>query len=441
MFDAIVIADVATATWRVAGLTLVERARRVAHRAGARRVYVISDAATRAGVNAWWSTDPSEHVLVIRGGDQLVHTPLVAPLIEAARDQAAIAWLAIGPSRPQQDDTGAMLIARAALDDVLTWLRDGLDTATIAAQLRARGGRDVEHGAVARAPVRNSDEQRAARKLIFTILVKPQDNAITRVLYRPISMPLTRLLVGTPITPNQVSYAVAVLVAIGCYFAARAGFSSVIVGTAIILAASYLDCCDGEIARLKLTSSRFGAWLDTIVDELSSFGYMVAVGIHCQRHFGADYLSSLGWPGPGHGWPSPWMVGVIASLVTYAITMYVIYFNIIVVVGSANSQDYVGRFVVQRDGGAARLLPQPAAVRTTPRPAWLQWCATYLPYAVRRDFISWFTLLLAVLHVTQVTFAILVLGGVVTASIVGVEHLRLRRQLRAIKSEGLRLQR
>ena len=332
-----------------------------------------------------------------------------------------------------------MLVGAAAVDDVLAALRDGQDTATIAAMLRARGGRDIDHGAIARAPVRNADEQRAARKLIFTILVKPQDNAITRVLYRPISMPLTRLLVGTPVTPNQVSYAVAVLVAIGCYFAAHANFSSVIAGTAIILAASYLDCCDGEIARLKLMSSRFGAWLDTIVDELSSFGYMVAVGIHCQRHFGANYLSSVGWP--MHGWPSPWLVGVLGSLVTYSITMYVIYFNIIVVVGSANSQDYVGRFVVQRDGGVARLVPPPVVARATPRPAWLQWCATYLPYAVRRDFISWFTLLLAVLHVTQVLFAVQVLGGVVTASIVGVEHLRLRGQLRAIKAEGLRLQR
>ena len=39
-------------------------------------------------------------------------------------------------------------------------------------------------------------------------------------------------------------------------------------GAALSLWASILDGCDGEVARLKLQSSPFGCWLDTICDYL-----------------------------------------------------------------------------------------------------------------------------------------------------------------------------
>ena len=69
----------------------------------------------------------------------------------------------------------------------------------------------------------------------------------------------------------------------------------------------------------------------------------------------------------------------------------------------------------------------------------VKWLATYLPYVVRKDFISWGSLFLAIAHLTQVAFAMLVLGGPVTAVIVGIDHLKLRMQLRAISRRGARL--
>ena len=72
------------------------------------------------------------------------------------------------------------------------------------------------------------------------------------------------------------------LVALGCWMTAHGDMEMMIARRAARSSfASYLDCCDGEIARIKLQSSTFGAWLDTIVDELSSIGYMVAIGWHC----------------------------------------------------------------------------------------------------------------------------------------------------------------
>jgi hypothetical protein len=430
--DAVILASHPAGAARVHGLTLVERARRVATRAGARRVLVLDE--DRARLTGWWR---GGRVLVIRATDQMVHTPLVAPLVAVTAPAVAVAPAGAPAADVAPGEyAGAFLVDGAAADAALAALARGDDDRTIAARLVASGAAAVPHGAIARYPVRDARERRAAARLLESILIKPQDNAITRYLYRPVSLPLTRLLVRTPITPNQISYVVAVMAAIGLWVTAHASMSWAIAGTAIVLASSYLDCCDGEIARLKLQSSRYGAWLDTIVDELSSVGYMLAIGWHCHLHFGPQYFTPVLGPLPF----DPWLVAMWASLATYLIGIYCIYYNIIVVVGSANSQDYASRLeVVPGDQpNTVRLRPVPApplqTARTLPRP--LAMILAFLPNIVRRDFICWASLAFAVLQLTHVAFATLALGGVVTVVILGLDHARLRLARREIARRG-----
>lgn len=416
--DAVVLFD-ALSQQVVAGLTAGERAVRVARRAGATRVLVVDR--VRDQLAAWRGARRCP-LLVLRA-DQLVHPPLVTPLVAAAPvDGLAIA---VGPDG---DYAGALLATGERAGRVIEALARGDGDAAIAQAATLR----VPHGEIARHPIATPDERRAAHRLLYRILIKPQDNAITRYLYRPVSFPLTRLLVWTPITPNQISYLVAAIVALGCWLTASASTARVIAGTAVILAAAYLDCCDGEVARLKLLSSRLGAWIDTIIDELSSVGYMAALGWHCHLACGPRYLGDLGF--------DPWLAGIALGLVTYGGAMYCIYYNIIVGVGSANSQDYAGRFEVIPGGrpGAVRL--RPAAARPiAPRrelPGWLAAIATYAPYVVRRDFISWAALGFVVLHGAAVLFAGFTLGGIVTFVIVAIDHVQLRRLRRSIVRGG-----
>ena len=62
--------------------------------------------------------------------------------------------------------------------------------------------------------------------------------------------------------------------------------------------------------------------------------------------------------------------------------------------------------------------------------------ATYAPYLIRRDFISWAAVAFAVLHATHVMFAAFVLGGVVTFITVAIDHVVLRRLRRSIVRRG-----
>ena len=85
---------------------------------------------------------------------------------------------------------------------------------------------------------------------------------------RRVSIPISRQLIKLPITPNMVSlFTLGVSLASGLYFA-FGGYWNTLLGAALSLWASILDGCDGEVARLKLQSSPFGCWLDTICDYL-----------------------------------------------------------------------------------------------------------------------------------------------------------------------------
>jgi CDP-alcohol phosphatidyltransferase-like enzyme len=440
--DAVVLFD-ALSHVMIAGLSAGDRAVRVARRVGATRVLVVDlgardrgaargptglgahDRAARSELTAW-RAGRSCPVLVIRA-DQLVHPPLVAPLVAAApADGLAIA---VGP-----DDAyaGALVATAGHAGAVIEALVRGERDAVIATTATAR----VPHGEIARHAIATPDDRRAAHRLLYRILIKPQDNAITRYLYRPVSFPLTRLLVSTPVTPNQVSYVVAALVVLGCWLTAHASMNLAILGTAVTLAASYLDCCDGEIARVKLMSSRLGAWIDTVVDELSTVGYMAALGWHCHLAFGRAFFVDRGLD-PG---VDPWVVAVVIGVVTYGWSMYCIYYNIIVGVGSANSQDYAGAFEIVPGGRPNSVRLRPAAAQPiAPRralPGWLAALATCAPYLIRRDFIAWCALVLAVLHWTHLSFTAFSLGGAVTSVIVTIDHVKLRRLRRSITRRG-----
>jgi len=48
------------------------------------------------------------------------------------------------------------------------------------------------------------------------------------------------------------------------------------------------DCSDGEVARLTVRDSAFGAWLETMVDYTTYFLLLAALTLAVQNHPGAD---------------------------------------------------------------------------------------------------------------------------------------------------------
>ena len=115
-------------------------------------------------------------------------------------------------------------------------------------------------------------------------LCKGQDDGfISQHLNRVISRPISLRLARTPITPNQITVTSFLLGMFGAVLLAFAELSYWIAGGIIIQAASILDGCDGEIARLKYLQSAGGAWLDTILDRYADAALAIAVTLSAAR--------------------------------------------------------------------------------------------------------------------------------------------------------------
>ncbi len=104
-----------------------------------------------------------------------------------------------------------------------------------------------------------------AQRRLWQRVAKPRDGVVSRLLNRKVSGALTRLVAPLPVRPNHVT--IFNLLLAGCAGALMAD-GHLIAGAVAAQLYSIIDGVDGELARLKLQGSWFGAWLDNLTDRL-----------------------------------------------------------------------------------------------------------------------------------------------------------------------------
>lgn len=124
---------------------------------------------------------------------------------------------------------------------------------------------------------------KAAETILFDSLRKPTDGFISRHVERYLSLAVTRVLMQTPVTPNVVTLAVICIGMTAAFLFAQPGHGSTILGALVFWCASFLDGCDGELARLKFLESRLGGWLDLWADNLVHIMVFIGIGIGLWR--------------------------------------------------------------------------------------------------------------------------------------------------------------
>lgn len=198
-------------------------------------------------------------------------------------------------------DTGAFLCSEAVLPR-LKAIREGADTRLSALmQTLADEGRllacDVSHAYWQ--DVDTPTDLAAARAGLLAAMKqgKQADGPVSRYLNRPCSRWLTARLADTPITPNHISWLVlAVTLLAAGLTASAASWPVFILAGLLIQAASVLDGCDGEIARLRAQSSDYGGWLDAVLD----------------RYGDAVLIAAMTWQAMQAGPPSVYWLGMAA---------------------------------------------------------------------------------------------------------------------------------
>jgi phosphatidylglycerophosphate synthase len=390
-FDALVLAIGQPAVQgKVCGLTLRERGRRLAIKAGAARVEI----AESPDAAAAFSPTPGRDLLILRVSDQIVHFPLIEAVKDQPGDRPRIAI------SPDGEYGGAIWIPAGA------GLCDGAPRGDAAAALATLGKPDGdvelakqwrdteratthEYSGVARHRAVTREERKAATKYLFKLIWKPeQDGFLSYHLFRPVAYPITRFFLPTPVSPNGITFIVALLAIGGCVIVAGASYEAAVIGSVMQHVAGYFDCTDGEIARLRHEGSKFGMWFDTLTDEATTIAYMLCIGIHNYQRY-PEYQQYIG----------PYIaLGVIGSFVS----LYVIYYYLIKVARSGNSQDYP-----VKGGEMQKKLAQ----------------------FLHRDFIGLATMIMAIFNVTEIAAVGMALGGIVSAITLVPEHLKLRKDL------------
>jgi len=315
---------------RLAGLPLAERVLRPAERAGythivvwlpngscsgkpdprlARFIRNLGHRVVIARTLAEWEDalsplSPGDAVTAI-GAGTIVSTALLADArdlpvpLEAVRDV---------PAGPEYRISGLLRVS-VALASI---------PETVAAHLRERrtgamplpSGDDVSNG-VARLALRivSQTDLPEAEATLRRSSYKNTDAKIARW-NRSMSLPISVALIPTPLTANQLSV---VLVGLGLYAGwlfGTGGYLAGIIGAFLSLAASVLDGCDGEIARLKYQESALGCWIETFGD------YSYYIAIFSGLTIGAVRRT---------GWEAFYWIGGAAlagSFITFALLIY-----------------------------------------------------------------------------------------------------------------------
>jgi CDP-L-myo-inositol myo-inositolphosphotransferase len=131
----------------------------------------------------------------------------------------------------------------------------------------------------------------ARRHAVWTILrrtAKPTDGWVSRHFNRPISRPISFVLLSMRL---KASHASALTLMVGLATAAlalRPGYATLVSTGLLFQLASVLDGVDGEMARATLTESEAGARLDAIVDQLTYVACFIGVTIGWAREGGAS---------------------------------------------------------------------------------------------------------------------------------------------------------
>jgi phosphatidylglycerophosphate synthase len=116
----------------------------------------------------------------------------------------------------------------------------------------------------------------AALRALYRTLEKPTDSVTIRW-SRRLLFPAARQLAKSRVTPNHVTIIgfVIGLGAIACLW--QGDYLWTVAGAALFVVAFFADLLDGMLARLKLAESRWGGWMDYILDNLVHLGIFAAI--------------------------------------------------------------------------------------------------------------------------------------------------------------------
>ncbi len=137
---------------------------------------------------------------------------------------------------------------------------------------------------------------RAAEADLYLAIKKSvqHDGWVAYYVQRPIARVVTRVLIGTRISPNQVTLSATACGIAAAILAGLGGYWPPAIAGLLFWIGAVIDCVDGELARLRIEGSRSGEWLDTLTDDITTLGIQLGLGFGLARDGAPAFWPALG---------------------------------------------------------------------------------------------------------------------------------------------------
>ncbi len=210
---------------------------------------------------------------------------------------------------------------------------------------------------------------RDAKNMLISQVTKKTSGPVSRHLNARFSIPTSKLLIETGISPHMVTVLFVLTTGLtsAYLFSMPDNYLYLASGGILWQLAAILDRCDGEVARVSLCESKFGAWFDTVTDNIAYLAMFAGTVVGMSRlHPGESLYIYVG----------------ISSLVSLVFSLILLY-RYAIKTGSGSLQDYhVG---LKRDVPASEKGVVYAFVERH-------------AYVVKRDFFAFVQFLLVILN-------------------------------------------
>jgi phosphatidylglycerophosphate synthase len=132
-----------------------------------------------------------------------------------------------------------------------------------------------------------------AQKALLNSLRKPGE-AFSSHYYRYLSLFFTKYLCRTSVTPNMITFLLALIAAAGGLLIINDRWYIYYIGLIMQVLALVFDCVDGEIARIKYLFSKNGDWIDSAGDNACTLFFVIAIAVKNHGIYQTDTSYLLG---------------------------------------------------------------------------------------------------------------------------------------------------
>ncbi|MBI4662719.1 MAG: CDP-alcohol phosphatidyltransferase family protein [Verrucomicrobia bacterium] len=135
---------------------------------------------------------------------------------------------------------------------------------------------------------------RHAERMLWKSLTSDTDGFVDVHFNRPLGRWLSKGLIHTPVTPNQVTLASMGIGLAGACLFARGDHAFNIWGAILFQLSALVDCVDGDVARMVFKESPIGKWLDIGADQVVHVAVFGAIAYGASRGVFAPQTWILG---------------------------------------------------------------------------------------------------------------------------------------------------